>query len=129
MTQLTKFLPQNNIVLAIADRINRKYPDPTGRCAIMAADLVKELSKYKINAIHVLGEFTLDEPNAESYMECDEFSGDEYKVNHDWVNVEGKVLDISARQFKKDVHEDIPDIVFIDYKSPLYLRYDEMGHA
>ena len=129
MTQLTKFLPQNNIVLAIAERVNRKYPDSTGRCAIMAEDLVKELSKYKINAIHVLGEFTLDEPNAESYMECDEFSGDEYKVNHDWVNVEGKILDISARQFKKDVHEDIPDIVFIDYKSPLYLRYDEMGHA
>lgn len=129
MTQLTKFLPQNNIVLAIAERVNRKYPDSTGRCAIMAADLVKELSKYKINAIHVLGEFTLDEPNAESYMECDEFSGDEYKVNHDWVNVEGKILDISARQFRKDVHEDIQDIVFIDYKSPLYLRYDEMGHA
>ena len=129
MTQLTKFLPQNNIVLAIADRVNRKYPDSTGRCAIMAADLVKELGKYKINAIHVVGEFTLDEPNAESYMECDEFSGDEYKVNHDWVNVEGKILDISARQFKKDVHENIPDIVFIDYKSPLYLRYDEMGHA
>lgn len=129
MTQLTKFLPQNNIVLAIANRVNRKYPDSTGRCAIMAADLVKELGKYKINAIHVVGEFTLDEPNAESYMECDEFSGDEYKVNHDWVNVEGKILDISARQFKKDVHEDISDIVFIDYKSPLYLRYDEMGHA
>jgi hypothetical protein len=77
----------------------------------------------------VLGEFTLDEPNAESYMECDEFSGDEYKVNHDWVNVEGKILDISASQFRKDVYDDIPDVVFIDHKSPLYLRYDEMGHA
>lgn len=129
MTKLTKFLPQNNIVLAIAERVNRKYPDSTGRCAIMAADLVKELNKYKINAIHVVGEFTLDEPNAEYYMQCDEFSGDEYKVNHDWVSVEGKILDISARQFKKDVHEDIQDIVFIDYKSPLYLRYDELGHA
>jgi len=122
-------LPQNNIILAIAERVNRKYPNAFGYCGVMAKDLTEELTKYKINATHVMGEFALDEPNAEKYMECDEFSGDEYKVSHDWVSVEGKILDISARQFREDVHEDIPDVLFIDHTSPLYLRYDELGEA
>jgi hypothetical protein len=129
MQKLTKFLPQHNIILAIAERVNRKYPNASGYCAVMAKDLTEELTKYKINATHVMGEFTLDEPNAEKYMECDEFSGDEYKVNHDWVSIEGKILDISARQFREDVHEEIPDVLFIDHTSPLYLRYDELGEA
>jgi len=129
MQKLTKFLPQNNIILAIAERINRKYPNAFGHCAVMAKDLTEELMKYNIKAEHVMGEFALDEPNAEKYMECDEFSGDEYKVNHDWVRVEGKILDISARQFRTDVHEEIPDVLFIDHTSRLYLRYDELGEA
>jgi hypothetical protein len=129
MQQLKKFLPQNNIILAIAERVNRKYPNSFGMCAIMSKDLTDQLINHNIKANHVVGEFLLDEPNSEKYMECDEFSGDEYRVNHDWVSVEGKILDISARQFKKDVHQHIPDIVFIDYKSPLYLRYEELGRA
>jgi hypothetical protein len=54
---------------------------------------------------------------------------DEYLVDHDWVTVEGKILDVSARQFKRDVNDQIPDVVFIDYTSPLFLRYNELGEA
>lgn len=129
MQKLTKFLPQHNIILAIAERVNQKYPSAFGNCAVMSKDLAEELVKYKISATHVMGEFTLDEPEAEKYMQCDEFSGDEYRVNHDWVSVEGKILDISARQFREDVHEEIPDVLLIDHTSPLYLRYDELGEA
>ena len=129
MQKLTNFLPQHNIILGIAERVNRKYPSAFGHCAVMAKDLSEELVKYKINATHVMGEFTLDEPEAEKYMECDEFSGDEYRVNHDWVSVEGKILDISARQFREDVHVEIPDVLFIVHTSPLYLRYDELGEV
>lgn len=128
--KLVESLNQHEIILAIAERINMKYPDAFGRCAVMAEDLTTELRKYGVSAKHILGQFRLDEPTALKYTEPDQDEGmDEYLVDHDWVTVEGKIIDISARQFKKDVNDQIPDVVFIDHTSPLFLRYNELGEA
>jgi len=128
--KLTKSLPQDNYILAIAERVRKKYPDVKGRCEFMSKELTKELKNVGIRAEHVLGNFNLDEPGAFTYISPeDEDSSDEYSVNHDWVSVEGKILDVSATQFQQYVHTPIPDIVFIDYSHPLYTYYEELGHA
>lgn len=124
MTKLAKFLPQVDIIDGLAQRISNKYPDVTGKCEHVAKELTAELNKRGINAKHAVGTFLLDEPDAEKYMECDDWDGqDEYNVNHDWVEVEGKILDITAKQFRKSVNENIPDIVYIRFSDPLYSRY------
>ena len=76
-----------------------------------------------------MGIFTLDEPGAWKYRSDEDENLDEYQVNHDWVNVEGKILDISADQFKKYVYVNIPDVVYISYSDPLYRYYEELGHV
>jgi hypothetical protein len=126
---LKGIIPKANLILGIAERIRNKYPNPNGACELMAKDLVKALTRDGIYAKHVVGNFRLDEPDAEKYMACDDWDNqDEYNVNHDWVEIEGKILDISASQFKKSVYENIPDIVYIDYKSPLYIRYERVNY-
>lgn len=128
--KLTEFLNQSDIVLSIAERINIKYPDAFGRCSLMTKELVEELKKYGVPVKHVLGQFQLDEPTASKYTQADdEEPVDEYLVDHDWATVEGKILDVSARQFREDVNGQIPDVVFIDHTDPLFLRYNELGHA
>ena len=127
--KLIESLGHDEVVLALAIRVNRKYPSAHGMCALMAKDLTLVLKEYGIIARHVVGQFRLDEPHAENYTQSDEFSGDDCLVDHDWVEVEGKILDTSARQFRKDVTSNIPDIVFIDGTDPLYLRYDPLGYV
>jgi len=95
----------------------------------MAQELVKELRSRGIRAEHVMGIFTLDEPGAWRYRSDEDEEFDEYEVNHDWVSVEGKILDISADQFRKYVHIPIPDVVYISYSDPLYRYYREMGYV
>lgn len=129
MTKLAKFLPQNNVILAIAERVSNKYPNVKGACELIAKDLARELRSRGITAKHVVGNFTLDEPDAEQYMDCDCWDGqDEYEVNHDWVEVEGKILDVSAKQFRKSVSDIIPDIVHIGYSDPLRKRYKFLNY-
>jgi hypothetical protein len=127
--KLIESLNQHEIVLAIAERIAAKHPSVYGKCAIIAKELLDELTRYGVVARHVLGQFKLDKPNAENYIMPDQFSGDDTSVDHGWITVEGKILDISAKQFRRDVEENIPDIVFIDHTDPLFLRYDELGQA
>lgn len=122
--KLTQFLPQADIIDGLSQRISNKYPDVTGRCELVAKELTGELNKRGINAKHAVGTFLLDTPDAEKYMECDDWEEqDEYNPNHDWVEVEGKILDLTAKQFKESVNENIPDIVYINFSSPLYSRY------
>lgn len=124
MTKLTKFLKQNDIILAVAERVSEKYPDVSGKCERISKELANELKKYGVNAKHVVGNFTLDEPDAEKYMGCTDMNvQDEYEVNHDWVEIEGRILDITAKQFRKSVSENIPDILYIRFSDPLHARY------
>lgn len=121
---LSDFMPQQDVVLGVAERVSHRFPEPSGACEYMTADLVKELTARKLPAKHVVGMFRLDEPDAEKYAIFDDTEGrDEYEVEHDWVEIEGRILDISAKQFRKSVHEKIPDIVFIGQSDPLAGRY------
>lgn len=126
---LAELLSKDNIISGISQRIIQKYPNVKGSCELIAKDLAKELNNHGVNAKHVVGNFILDEPDAEKYMDCDDWDGqDEYEVNHDWVEVEGKILDISAKQFRKSVGDSIPDIVYIGHSHPLYARYKFLNY-
>lgn len=129
MTKLAKFLPQANVVDALAHIVKAKFPSSDGQCEYMAQELVKALKERGIRANHVMGIFTLDEPFAWKYRSDEDEDFDEYEVNHDWINVEGKILDISADQFRKYVHIQIPDVVYIGYSDPLHRYYREMGYV
>lgn len=126
---LQQFIPSDQIVLTIAARVKSKFPSSDGKCEYMAQELSKALAKKGIRANHVMGIFTLDEPGAWKYRSNEDEDLDEYSVNHDWVNVEGKILDISADQFKKYVHTSIPSVVYIRYSDPLYRYYNQLGYA
>lgn len=116
--------------MAIAERVRRKFSSPKGKCEFMSKALVDELKKVGIRADHVVGNFHLDEPGAYEYLApADDEANDDYIVNHDWVTVEGKILDISASQFRQYVNQDIPEIVFIGYADQLHNHYEELGYV
>ena len=126
---LSDYMSQEDIIVALAERVSKRHPNPTGKCETMSRELVNELKKRGIFAKHAVGMFKLDEPDALRYVEYDDEEGrDEYEVEHDWVEVEGKILDISAKQFKRSVHEPIPDILFMDYNHRLYERYQLVNY-
>ena len=54
---------------------------------------------------------------------------DEYTIDHDWVEVEGVIIDASASQFRKYVYEQIPDIVMANYTHPLYTKYEPHNYV
>lgn len=117
-------MPRDQVILGVAEMVRNKYTVIAGACELMAKDLCNELRKRNVRCTHAVGLFRLDEPDAEKYVYYDDEEGrDEYEVEHDWVEVEGKILDISASQFRKSVDGEIPDIVFINHTSPLYQRY------
>jgi hypothetical protein len=123
-------LPQREHILALAERVSKKYPNPHGMCEFMTNDLIDALRQANIRCDHVMGVFYLDEPGAFEYISPeDEEGADEYEVHHDWVSVEGKILDISARQFRKYVHQTIPDIVFAGFREPLFNYYKALGYG
>jgi hypothetical protein len=126
---LSELLSKDNIISAVSQRILQKYPNVKGACELIAKDLARELNSRGVRAKHIVGNFILDDPDAEQYMECDDWDGqDEYSVNHDWVEVEGKILDISARQFRKSVRDPIADVVYITHSHPLYARYKFLNY-
>lgn len=127
--ELQKFIPTDQIILAIAARIKNKFPSSDGKCEYMAKELANALNSKGIRANHVMGIFTLDSPGAWKYRSDEDEDLDDYQVNHDWINVEGKILDISADQFKKYVNQKIPSIVYIRYSDPLYRHYTEIGYV
>lgn len=126
---LEQFIPQDQLILSISDRVKKKFPSSDGRCEFMARELITALSDKGIRANHVMGIFTLDEPGAFHYRSDEDEELDDYSVNHDWISVEGKILDISADQFRKYVSTKIPNIVYITYSDPLYTHYNELGYV
>jgi len=125
---LQQFVPSDQIIISIAHRVKSKFPSSNGKCEYMSRSLMEELMEKGIRANHVMGIFTLDEPGAWKYRSEEDESLDEYSVNHDWVSVEGKILDISAKQFRKSVGDSIPDIVYIGHSHPLYARYKFLNY-
>lgn len=121
--KLTRLLPQSDIILGLAERIKAKYPEK-GHCSYIAKDLVSELLKHGIRAKHAQGNFHLDEPAAYIFISPRDTENDEYTIEHDWVEIEGVIVDASATQFKGYVDCEIPNIVMANHLHPLYTRYE-----
>jgi hypothetical protein len=128
MEKLTKLLPQNDVIYNLAMRIKSKYPEK-GHCEFVAKDLAKELKEKGIFAKHVQGNFHLDQPAAYLFISPLDTENDEYTIDHDWVEVEGVIVDPSATQFRKYVDQEIPDVVMAKYSHPLYTRYELMNYV
>jgi hypothetical protein len=126
--KLQQFLPQNEIILSVSRNIKSKYPEK-GSCAYIAKDLANELKKRGIFAKHVIGNFHLDEPASYLFISPKDSDNDEYTIEHDWVEVEGRIVDPSATQFRKYVHCNIPDIVYINHTDPLFTKYKFIRYA
>jgi hypothetical protein len=128
--KLSQFLDQNDIIKSISERITQKYPNPKGLCQFIAKDLASELKNRGINARHVTGNFYLDKPGSFVFVSPDEDEPeDEYVVNHDWVEIEGKILDLSSHQFQKYVYEPINQFDLIDYSHPMFVKYDPIEYV
>ncbi len=129
--KLSDVYPRDQIILGIAETVRNRYPNVRGKCEPMAKELVKELRARGITSFHAVGFFTLDEPQAIKFAGPRSLKTphDDYQVEHDWVEVEGKILDISVSQFQQYVEEKIPDIAFIDYTHPLYTKYESIRYV
>lgn len=126
--KLTQFLPQADIIEGLAIRVKNKYPEK-GMCEFIAKDLTKELKSRGIHAKHVEGNFTLDEPAAYQFVSPLDEVNDEYNIDHDWVEVEGVIIDAAASQFRKYVYDEIPNIVMANHTHPLYTKYDPHNYV
>lgn len=122
MTKLAKFLPQAELIDALAHRVKSRFPEK-GTCAYIARDLVKELKARGIFAKHTNGNFHLDQPASYLFISPLDTENDEYTIDHDWVEVEGVIIDPAASQFRKYVDQDIPEVVIANHAHPLYKRY------
>jgi hypothetical protein len=127
---LSKEIPREELILALAEKALRSVGNPTGACGIITSKIIDLLKEKNIKSIHVIGGFRLDNPDAFKYMEYDDESGhDEYQVNHDWVEVDDKILDGSISQFSPSVNEALPRIFFGTYDSKIGNRYEQLGHG
>ena len=127
--KLAQQLPQSSIIQAVAEEVRKKYPDPKGLCEFISQALVEGLRKRGIYAQHAVGNFHLDEPGAFEFIGPKRKSHDDCIIEHGWVEVEGKIVDASASQFRKYVHVDIPEIAIIDYRNPLFEKYETLKYV
>lgn len=129
--KLSDVYPREQIILGIAETVRNRYPSVKGKCEPMTSELVKELRARGIVGFHAVGYFILDEPQAIKFAgpRVLKKPQDDYQVEHDWVEVEGKILDISVSQFQPYVEEKIPDIAYIDYTDPLYTKYQSIRYV
>jgi hypothetical protein len=125
---LSDYMPDEEIIMGLAQRVKGRYPEK-GKCAFIARDLVKELKAKGISARHVCGNFYLDSPGSFIFVAPLDAPTDEYTVNHDWVEVDGKIVDAAATQFRKYVDIDIPDVVIANHAHPLYVKYDPIKYV
>ena len=126
--QLTKFLPQSDLIDGLALRVKSRYPEK-GACEFITKELVSELAARGIIARHVEGNFHLDEPASYLFISPLDEVNDEYTISHSWVEVEGVVIDAAASQFRKYVHDEIPDVVVANHTHPLYTKYEPLNYV
>ncbi len=106
------------IAKEVHDRLVYEYDseDLKSYCLDVSRELVEELKKWSIPAKVVQGEYEVDIGVIE-----DDYEDEIFNLLHYWVEVGGKVLDISAKQFQEFVNEDLDEITYGKY-SELY-RY------
>jgi hypothetical protein len=126
--KFTDFLPQESVILGLAERVRNKYPEKC-HCAQIAKELTSELKARGIPAKHVVGNFVLDFPGSFHFVSKPDEETDDYTVNHDWVEVEGKIIDAAASQFRKYVDCEIPDVAVVGFSNPLYVKYHPLKYV
>jgi hypothetical protein len=77
----------------------------------------------------VEGNFHLDEPASYLFISPLDEVNDEYTIDHNWVEVEGVVIDAAASQFRKYVYEEIPEVVMANHTHPLYTKYEPLNYV
>jgi hypothetical protein len=127
---LKQNLPIEIRILDAANRVKSNFPSSKGKCEFMATALRTALTNLGVRCQQVSGNFHLDSPAAFDYISPDDSDAtDDYTVNHDWITIDGKILDISADQFKQYVNCDIPKIAFIGFSDPLFDHYEELNYV
>jgi len=109
----------------------REYDDEDLKavCLPVSRFLRDKLIKAGHNAIVVQGTFHVDDPDPNAYEDWDVGDFDDhddmeqakYDVLHYWVEVNGKMLDITSSQFKDEVDDELERIAFGPYE--WYWRY------
>lgn len=116
-------IKNETIIMQIASNVRKKLvyeldsENLNSFCLEAANELRAELQKKGIKAIVVQGTFEVDNGIIE-----DDFEEELFQPLHYWVEVQGKVLDITGSQFQEFVNEDLPEIAFGNYNN-LY-RYN-----
>ena len=115
------------IAKAVQDAWIKKVGDDSlqAYCFDVSKDLAAVLNKNGYNATAVQGTYTLDDPNMEFSEDMDEDDPAVFTPVHHWVDVDGKVLDVTAKQFNDEIDTPNPDIVYGDYSE--FTRYNKSG--
>jgi hypothetical protein len=122
--RVTAKLTEDEHILQIAqqtrDAILGEFSCTTAVCLEASKALSEKLNEAGYNAKVVEGTFEIDFPDQEYYDEEDE---DMYIPKHFWVEVNNKLLDITADQFQDEVDgEELQEIAYGTYQD--YPRYE-----
>lgn len=99
-------------------------------CLDIAKEVYLFFKKHKIDVSIIQGKFTIDDPDPLVYDEwdVDDFESEEemeneiYNPIHFWNEVDGKVLDLTIRQFQDEVDDELPDFYYGSYENSRYTK-------
>jgi hypothetical protein len=104
------------------NKVLKHWGDLRAVCLDVSRYLRNQLIKNGYKAIVVQGTFAVDEPNMEYCEDLDQDNEDDakaiYNPLHYWVEVNGKILDLTADQFNDEIENELdkmPEIVFGEY--------------
>jgi hypothetical protein len=120
-----------NKILKIAKKVRKDiieiYDNPKAICLEASRLLKKELEENGFKSDIIMGKFVVDEPlNCADYLEMDDNEEDNYIYEplHYWIEIEGKILDITADQFQDEIiGDELEEITYIEYsQSDRYIK-------
>lgn len=106
-------------IIEIAKKVRKEivsyYGTTKGTCLDASRTLLRELGRctLKCNPIIAFGEFLLDSNNC--------------KATHFWVEINDKILDVTADQFNPWVEFNIPEIIYTYYDNFPRYRVEDKG--
>jgi hypothetical protein len=94
--------------------------------------LSQKLNDAGFHSKVIKGRFHIDTPDQYAYdniadmdLSPKDAEYEMYNPLHYWVEINGQVLDITPDQFRDEIEEEIPDIVFGAYQNlRRYINYD-----
>lgn len=105
----------------IREKAIKEHTDLKAMCYEISLELSNELKKHSIDSKVIKGSFYIDTPDESQYE--DDIDEDEMRLApHFWVEVNNKILDITADQFQDEVEgERLAEITYGDYDD--FYRY------